>query len=88
MGASNEAMNKRVFLGTAVAIFVAMGAASHMKSLNIKDKAVPLIIPNKCLDSVTAKEAGRCFDAKLKDSSRTSELFLRKMSRHARRFYA
>lgn len=76
-----------VFFWCALALGIVTGAFAHIKQSTKKDIS-PLFLPTKCQEVAHEPQSQKgCNDSMAKDS-RTSELFLRKVTRTPRRFYA
>lgn len=73
----------------ALALFVVMGAASHIIKNGAQDSPAIIILPTKCQEQTAMqKNNGGCLDKKNKKDARTGELFLRKIKRSSRKYYA
>lgn len=81
-------MSKMLYFWCALlALCIVTGATAHIRQSSKKESS-PLLLPTKCQEVASdAHFPKACFEGAAKDS-RTSELFLRKITRIPRRFFA
>lgn len=81
--------NKILVLWCAIAFCIIMGASTHIKHKSVSETPSIILLPIKCQEQAFASPAAKgCLEPKASSDSRTSEIFLRKVLRKARRLYA